>query len=331
MRLKAFFTLIVMMLACASLLTTLAGCNSQPAEEPEAAEPGDAVSEVREQAVQPLLDEWNELAKNPVENINAERPAEILYELTMIAPDGYQPIFDIFADPATEPAVKVLAMYSLKGVVGIDTKGEQIIPQLKTLLSQDLDATTEACALQLLALSTKDELAPVFKARLDAEDSRVRLAALSGLVRLGEPEGRLAMEKMYGEESTRPEERERILFELMRVPTAADLPFLTKVAQDPTISTDNRSKILTAIGQVGNPEVYPALRAIAANQAFPEAVRDQAVNAEEAIKSRFEAAGADLAAQEDAEPAAAADEPAEETAAEPVDEAPAEEAATPQE
>ncbi len=231
---------------CIFALAAVGGCKK-----------AEIVSVEKEQA-KAAIDEWRQLAQNPDVNIGNQRAAELGNELAAGGPESLDPVLKALESPDSTPALKVLATITLEPVTQMDEDGSLAINRVKPLLDASQDATTRACAAQILSAALRQDLRPLLETAASDSDNRVKIAALGGLAALGDPNAVNQLKSLYRDPKVKLFERDRVAYALCQVPPdMLDMEILTdalyKVPWDST-----RLAIIKTLGQFGTPaQIHP--------------------------------------------------------------------------
>ncbi|MCC6489334.1 MAG: HEAT repeat domain-containing protein [Candidatus Hydrogenedentes bacterium] len=259
--------LIVIVAAC--------GCGSGGSQAP-------ATTDDRGEAANPqaLLDEWKGLIADPEANLSNPRLAALTSMLAVQAPGLLNVMVDMLVDPATKPQSKLMILSSLE--VALDPA---LVPRLLQLTEPGVDPVVRSGVTMLLANARTPEVGQRLDELSRDEDSRVRLAALNGMVLQGDAEARDTLRAWYLEAGTPQPFRERIALTLGLQPVRGDSPVLAMALKDTAIDPGTRMIIAGALSALGDPEAVQALKDCAESDA-PEDLKTLARDALAATESR---------------------------------------------
>lgn len=201
-----------------------------------------------------LAGEWTALCQSTDDPQDTRGP-EIAARMAEVGPHALDPILQTLEDPQADPRHKVLAIISLRGYVAQEHLGRLI-----ALLGPEHDATTRACAGELLSDIRHPDVAAALAPLADDPDSRIRLAALAGLSLNGDADARARMTDLYREEGTRPLEKLRILDFVCNFPLPEDTALLNEALADTSLDMEARVRIAEALGEVGDESSVTVLR-----------------------------------------------------------------------
>ncbi|MCC6697032.1 MAG: HEAT repeat domain-containing protein [Candidatus Hydrogenedentes bacterium] len=239
-------------MACAVVAIVAAcGCGSGGLPGPAAPEgPGDAGANP-----QALLDEWKGLIGDPEANLNNPRLVALASMLAVQSPGLLNVMVDMLVDPATKPQSKLMILSSLEAVLD-----PALVPRLLQLTEPGVDPVVRSGVTMLLANARTPEVAGRLTELSQDEDSRVRLAALNGMVLQGNAEARDSLRAWFLEADTPQPFRERIALTLSMQPAHGDSPVLAKALGDTAIDPGTRMIIAGALSTLADPEAVQALK-----------------------------------------------------------------------
>jgi len=229
-----------------------------------------------------LIERWREEAERARTDPSSTACQVVAYKLRTIAPEALLPLIDILANPKEDPFIKVCVVKSVQG------QAHPILTErLLALVGPEQDATTRACATHLLGDVPSEEVLATLRTLAHDPDRRIRLAALRGLVRGGDPEGRHGLAAMWDEPGSRVQERNEIGLtlanDIQHDKENADV--MMKAITDFELDVAVRSGAVAALGRALDPKAIPALE-ISAEKDPDESVREIAASAINLIKAR---------------------------------------------
>ena len=273
---------------CALLFAPLScgPCEPPPSASPKVTVPSEATA-APPVSVEELLAQWRALAKAPDrDNAKMAEAVSIALKLAEADPSALTPILDVVGDPAATPLAKVLAVASLTPVV---TPG--MADRLTELAAPGKDATTRACATQLLGCILGEPVTAELKKLQGDAERQVSFAASRAMALRDLSEGRKLFAGFWTQPETSAAERDQIVMTLAQGPAADSLQIFQSALLDAEISAQPRLVAAVRLGQLGRQEAIEALSACAEKDAS-EDVREAARNSIEAINRRLEG-GAD--------------------------------------
>jgi HEAT repeat protein len=245
-----------------------------------------------------LMAEWRTFVPGVPETLTEKRPAMIAFELISISPEAIGKLVAVLEDPSEDPRAKVLAYTSLMPLLEADTDGSLIINRVLALTEPEIEPTSRACALQLLAQVMQPAWEPMFARNLDDPDSRVRLSAASGLAALGGKDAHDRLSAILNDPEGLDKEREQAAVDLLKAPGMDDLPDMMVILKDAGMPLELRVNAAAALGSLGSPDILGELEIIATTPGEAAPVQEMVRSARMAIIERNQA---DLA--EEARPA----------------------------
>ncbi len=220
---------------------------------------------------QVLLDEWLAAADNPRAAMQDPRIPEIALTLAMEGEEALQPALEVLAASGSGPGEKFVITQGLGAVLRNAENTDGLLAQIVYLTEEQFDDMTRACALQLLAMERDDRFESIFVQHTDAEDPRVKLAALSGLSILGNEEGREGLRAYARDHDAPVDQRIHALVELATTIQSKDVPLFMDAIEDEKLPMSIRIQLLSAISMVAGPDALDQLQ---------EMVDDESTDAE---------------------------------------------------
>lgn len=231
------------------------------------------------ETVEQMVERWKELAKSASrENPHIDEAFQLATDIAIQDPHALLSLLDLVSDPQSSPYTKVLATLSLAPVVG-----PHLAPRLIEMSKSENEATTRACATNMLRLVQTEEVTAVLRNLKTDTEPRVRLHAQIGLA-TRDPQERREVYALYRQPDRSPEEKGTIIDALAASPDAADLPLMLEAAADASFSEGVRVLAIGAIGVIGGNDQVAALTAWAADPS--EKISTAAKDSLEQIKSR---------------------------------------------
>ncbi|HOS01733.1 MAG TPA: hypothetical protein PKZ01_01555 [Candidatus Hydrogenedentes bacterium] len=232
------------------------------------------------QDTESLIAEWKQLAAVGRKSMSNNRCREIATILKQTDPQALQVMLDLIADPAASGEAKSVAAYSLELFVD-----RSMLDFLRPLTAAEHDVNTRVCALHLLASSQYDENASIFRSLQTDPDRRIRMAALVGLVGVGDSEARIQLVEWYHLPDVTGFEKARIITSMLRAPVREDIPVFLAALADPDATPFVRFSCVQMLATVGDASVIPAIRQARERESYPEIqeVMDSAIAMLEAV------------------------------------------------
>jgi len=270
---RRILTVLVWSLIGAVLVVGAAGCGKKAEEAAPAAKSSAEVEALRSR--------WMELAKSATRAAPPiEETKELAQQMYEKDPKSLYPLLDLVANPSESPFVKILATLSL--MPGVD---EQLAPRVLELTKPGNEATTRACATQLLTYAKAPSVDSRLRELAADPERRVSFHAKCAFAQR-HPEGRAALREVWKDPATNPAERSAIVQVLTASGTPADsLDLFEEAAQNGALDENARLAAVTALGSAGTASNIPALQNVAGQDASTT-VRSAASNAISAINGR---------------------------------------------
>ena len=263
-----------------------------------------------------LLASWRNLANAPADKLDLSRAVALASELARQGEQGR--LIDVLGGKDETPVAKVLAVVSLSPVLSAD-----MIDRLAALTSPENEVTTRAGATSLLATMLFPDMRPpeipgkfvsptgaqledirgLLRELGDDPEFRVKLAALGGLSRTGDPEAADALAGLWNTPNLRPADRMEIFRALPNDNPQPHKKILMDAAQDTNLDPEIRVDAISYLGRIPEDDVLPVVDGVAKND--PSAgVREMAAQAAAALRARL---GSNEPAQSETPPAPADD------------------------
>jgi len=277
------FTLVLLPVACSSPEPPPdAPATPAPEAAPEAAPESAAMTN------EELLARWLELAKSVAkETMNSQEAVEIAAKLAQSDLAALNPILDVLADPGASPYAKVMVVASLTPVAN-----PGMSERLVALTKSEHDATTRACATQLLSGIDGENVDAVLEGLSTDPERRVSFAAMRGLALRGSEQGRQGLAALWDQPDTTPAERNEVVMALSTRFSKAQIVVFEKAVVDSALDELPRLVATTVLQQVGEQSAIEPLTTCMEEDAS-EQVRASAKDAVKAIHNRLaEGAGA---------------------------------------
>lgn len=200
------------------------------------------------------MKEWHHLAEHPEVGNNTITAFAIAGTMAGSSVDGLSPLLDVIEDPAASPEKKVFAVRSVALFLT-----PAYVPRLRKLLTPEVDDTTRACAAALLAELPTEEVQAILRGLLEDDDRRVRLSAVIGLARAGDPEMREYLHTMYREPDTNDREKFQIVLFLLETPDQTDVDVFEDAVQSRFVNVNTRADLVLSLGNLGDASSIDAL------------------------------------------------------------------------
>lgn len=243
---------------------------------PAAAQPEQTLS--KEQ----LLEKWLKVAKNAAPDAASISEASTLAAQIAVADrTAYAPMLDILADPASTPAAKVASTVSLKFFVQ-----PSMIVRLRELSKTGQEATTRACATELLGAIPGQETDALLDQLKTDPERRVRFTALKAIASRN-PEGRKDLQEYWKLPDVTKREKAAIVQTLAVGPISDSLGIFQEAILDTEIEESVRLQAAQLLAQVGDKSMLDALNQCAEKDPS-EQVRAAAKAGVDAISARKE-------------------------------------------
>lgn len=220
--------------------------------------PEDARSPLTALSDEDLVDLWMDFAsraKEEYENGNP-RPLEVAGVLADRGKMALLPIIEVLGDDEASAHAKLMAVRS--AFLHIHPG---YLSTLERILKNSEDATGQACAIALLAEVKTPTSKKLMREALEAEDRRVRFAAMSGLVNQGDPDIHRQLADTYSDEETTDDERIEIVRVFLANPVDENLPIFMKALSLEGLGSRVRTKMATLLGRTGGAPAIEVIRA----------------------------------------------------------------------
>ncbi len=236
-----------------------------------------------------LVAEWHALASAENGDLDIEAAHQIAGQLSRTV-GGLDPLFDVMANPESDPLTKVLVVISTTPFIT-----EAHAPMLIELTDAAHEQTTRSCATNLLG--QLDDHAPAAARLHELKDQEanytVRLAAILSLMKQRDAEALEMAPEIWEHPDTTDEQRTQIVY-LMPNSRVYDFFDLFKdAAVNPNIEFSARMRAVSVVAQADDPSALPILEQVAREDSS-EDIRRLATRGRIAMAERFGEAIEDL-------------------------------------
>jgi len=279
-------TVLGLVIALCVMVVALASCSAP--EPGQTAPRGEEAAADTSAARDELVSEWLELAKTSTrEDPKIAETSEVAGKLAGLGWAAFGPLMDVMADPQSDPATKVLASLSIREHLTVE-----MIPRIIEMTQEGNDATTRACATDVLGFMREESAQKRLAELRDAPDRRVRFLAYRGLVfqDVQNAQAREDLQKLWRQPDATPEERGHIVLALINGPALDSVWLLKEAVQDQKIAAQARLLAVRMLGRVGDKDCIEALTSCLEKEPNEE-VRAATENAIASIKERPEGSG----------------------------------------
>jgi HEAT repeat protein len=227
-----------------------------------------------------LLRAWKELPKAGRDSMDLQTASELTAQLAALGPEHLGALIDVIADPQGGAVAKVMAVICLTPYAGPD-----FVPRLMPLTETGQEVTTRACAINLLSLLPQPEVQDRLRALADDPERRVRLEALTALIKQGDTQPAARLDTFWKDPETTPQEREHMVLTVPESAAASYLSVFNEAVVDGSLAPAARRQAAKMLGRFGDASALDALRTCAENDPDPD-LRALAQSGVEAIQSR---------------------------------------------
>ncbi len=230
---------------------------------------------------QAMYDRWKAIVTNPAENAQSLEAFNLAAELSKSSPELVDKMVDLLVDPTTSQDSRYMIMTCLDAAYS-----PNLLPRMLTLVEPGVDPVIRTLVTINLTRLNDPQAQEKVRQLVNDPERRVKLAALSGLVEMGDQDSRKVLQEYYFTEGLPAEYRGRIVHVLSTMPQASEAPLYIAALQDGTVDEASRLLAVSAVGRMGEVSALPALEAVANDAASPEELKKIAASAVNVIKEK---------------------------------------------
>jgi len=232
-----------------------------------------------------LMEQWLKVVKDATPDAASINEAATLASQIAVADrSAYAPMLGILADPASTPAAKVASTVSLRFFAQ-----PSMIARLTELSKTGQEATTRACATELLGAIPGQETDTLLGQLKTDPERRVRFTALKAIASRN-PEARKDLQEYWRLPDVTKREKAAIVQTLAVGPISDSLGIFQEAILDTQLEESVRLQAVQLLAQVGDKSMVDALTQCAEKDPS-EQVRTAAKAGVDAINSRKEPVG----------------------------------------